>query len=250
MTKWSLACALSAVLGSMAHADGWDIQFAEPFALDRDVAVMDLDVDALPEGTFETLTARGVKVLCYVSVGTAETYRDDWGTFPKVLIGKNWPEWPDEYYLDIRRLDVLLPIMQARFARCAAAGANGIEPDNQDLQWADSGFDISADDTVAYMRALADLAHGMGLTIGQKNNPDVVPDLVGVLDFIVTEDCHHDGWCDQVTPYIAAGKPVYAIEYTDHPLDWDAACHAADQLGLLMIRKDRDLNGQNYAACP
>lgn len=250
MTKpW---CALTLVMSTAcaAHADGWDIQFAEPYALERDVAVMDVDVDALPAGTFETLNARGVQVLCYVSVGTAETYRDDWGAFPRAVIGKNWSDWPDEYYLDIRRADVLLPIMQARFAKCAAAGATGIEPDNQDLQWADSGFAISEDDAVAYMRALADMAHGMGLTIGQKNNPDTVGELVGILDFMVTEDCHHDGWCAQTAPYVAAGKPVYAIEYTDQPLDWDAACAEARTLGLLMIRKDRDLNGQSYAACP
>lgn len=241
---------LLCLIPTITAAGSWDIQFAEPFALDRKVAMMDLDLDSVPADTIRTLTAQGVQVICYVSVGTAETYRADYTDFPKAVVGKNWPDWPDEYFLDIRQIDVLLPIMQARFQRCKDAGAVGIDPDNQDQQWAGGGFKITKADAVAYMKALAQVAHGMGLTIGQKNNTDTLRELVGTLDFIVTEDCYQDGWCAEAAPYAAAGKPVYAIEYTDYLQDWPGACAEAAKLGLSMILKDRDLNGAAFKACP
>ena len=37
-----------------------------------------------------------------------------------------------EYWLDIRRINDLAPIMQARFQMCKAKGFDGIEPDNID----------------------------------------------------------------------------------------------------------------------
>lgn len=233
------------LLASTSGAETWDIQFSPPFVA-RDVAVIDLDW-AEP-AQIAAAKARGQTVLCYVSVGTAEDWRADFGDFPKALLGPEWTDWPGEYFLDIRQLDALLPIMEARFRSCKAAGADAIDPDNQDQQWA-GAFALSEADAVAYMRALAGLAHGMGLRIGQKNNPDTVDDLVGLLDFMVTEDCFADGWCDAALAYARAGKPVYAIEYTDTAVDFPAACDWGRGRGISFILKDRDLNGQTWAAC-
>lgn len=242
---------LGAGLGAMtapAHAapPTWDIQFSEPFAMGRDVAVIDLDMDS-PE-LIARAKAKGQRVLCYVSVGTAENWRADYAQFPKAIKGPEWRDWPGEYFLDIRQRDILLPIMTARFERCKRAGADGIDPDNQDQQWA-GAFPVTEGDAVTYMRDLARIAHGMGLTIGQKNNPDTVDELVGTLDFIVTEDCAADGWCDQVRPYAAAGKPVFAIEYGSRA-KFARACDAVAGWGFSMIRKDMDLSGRVYDTCP
>lgn len=227
----------------------WDIQFAPPFQLDRAVEVMDLDGEFTDAATVAALRARGVTPICYVAVGTWENYRGDAERFPESLLGKTWPEWPDERFLDIRALEMLLPLMRARFETCRDKGFAGIEADIQDLHWADTGFDISRSDQVAYSRALAELAHGLGLTFGQKNSPDLIPDLVGVADFIVTEDCFHDGWCADTTLYVAQGKPVYAIEYTDTGVDFAAACRYGETHGIDFILKDRDLTGATYTAC-
>lgn len=239
------ACLLALVLAAPDAAGGWDIQFVPPF-VDRDVAVIDLDWQE--PARIMAAKARGQRVLCYVSVGTAEAWRPDFAAFPKAVLGPEWRDWPGEYFLDIRQIDALLPIMQARFQACKDAGADAIDPDNQDQQWA-GAFPVSKADTVAYMRALADVAHGMGLQIGQKNNPDTVDDLAGTLDFIVTEGCFSDGWCADVLPYAQAGKPVYAIEYTDTAVDFAAACDWGRDRGIDFILKDRDLNGKTWANC-
>ena len=243
--------ALAALLpASPAMANGaagpWDIQFTEPFALNRDVPVIDLDIDAPTQ--IRAAKARGQQVLCYVSVGTAEKWRSDYAQFPAEVKGPEWQEWPGEYFLDIRRQDILLPIMRARFQACADAGADAIDPDNQDQQWA-GAFAVTEADTVSYMKALAGIAAGIGLTIGQKNNPDTVDDLVGTLDFIVTEGCFAEGWCGSVLPYAVAGKPVYAIEYTNTFLDFAAACTYGRAHGVSFILKDLALDGQTYQSC-
>ena len=244
-TGGSVAALVFGALPALAEDGPWDIQFAAPFVT-RDVAVIDLDMDRPDQ--IAAAKARGQRVLCYVSVGTAEAWRSDFAAFPADVKGPEWRDWPGEYFLDIRRHDVLLPIMEARFRACAAAGADAIDPDNQDQQWA-GAFPITTAETVAYMQALAQLANGMGLEIGQKNNPDAVPDLVGTLDFIVTEGCFVDGWCEDVLPYVHAGKPVHAIEYTDTPVDFAAACAYGRQTGIDFILKDRALSGQTYHSC-
>lgn len=230
-------------------AESWDIQFAEPFDFTRNVTMLDLDGEFTEASDVAALKVRGVEVICYVAVGTWENYRGDAEAFPEEILGKIWPDWPDERYIDIRQLDILMPLMQARFQTCKDKGFDGIEGDNQDLHWADTGFPIERADQVAYSQALANMAHEMGLAYGQKNSPDLVPELIDHVDFIITEDCFKDGWCSEVLPFIQAGKPVYAIEYTDTGVDFAAACVWGAGQSVSFILKARDLNGTTYKDC-
>ena len=63
-----------------------------------------------------------------------------------------------------------------------------------------------------------------GLAIGLKNAADMVAEALPFFDFAITEDCFVQGWCEQVLPFIAAGKAVFAAEYTDTGVDFQAAC--------------------------
>ena len=223
-------------------APQWDWQLSEPIRAPRSIDIFDTDPDSTNKRTIQRLNARGVYTICYVSVGTLEDYRDDQHAFPASVIGRTYGDWPDERFLDVRQLDVLLPLMQARFQRCKDMGFQAIEPDNMDVYDNASGFNISRRDGLRYIRALADLAHGMGLEIGQKNVPELTPDLVEVMDFVITEGCYIDGWCQEVFAYIRANKPVLAAEYTDTRIDWPSACAFAQAHNYSMILKDRDLN--------
>lgn len=227
----------------------WDIQFVEPFALDRPVTMIVLDPDNHDAEDVAGMKAKGMLVLCYVSIGTLEDWRSDIADFPSEVIGAALPDWEGERYLDIRRQDLLLPIMEKRFAVCRDAGFDGIDPDNIDAFSNDSGFDLAPTDTVAYVAALADLAHGMDLIIGQKNAPELSGALASTLDFVVTESCWRYDFCDAFKDYTAAGKPIYAIEYTDAQPDFAAACTEARAQGISMILKDRELSGAVYESC-
>lgn len=227
----------------------WDWQLSEPFNLNLPVQVFDLDPDSLGSGDIARLGARGILTICYVSVGTLEDWRGDVMAFPQQVIGKDYDGWPGESFLDIRQTDILLPLMQARFADCAAKGYDAVEPDNMDVYINASGFDITAAHTVAYVTALADIAHGLGLAIGQKNVPELTADLEPILDFVVTEACLADGWCDQVSAYAAHGKATFAAEYAVPTGDQATQCAVAAVAGMSLIFKEYDLDARG-TFCP
>jgi hypothetical protein len=234
---------------AVSRGPSWDWQLTDPYDLTRDVAVMDLDPGNHTKADIVALNARGITTICYVSVGTIEDWREDVPAFPASVIGRTYGDWPDEQFLDIRQRDILVPLMQARFQRCKDMGFVAIEPDNQDVHSNDSGLPISEADTVAYLNALADMAHGLGLQIGQKNVPELTSSLIAKMDFIVTEGCHIDGWCDDVLAYALAGKPIYAAEYTDTRVNFAAACAYGKANDVSFILKDRDLTAA-LETCP
>ncbi len=228
----------------------WDWQLSPPLELRRRVDILDIDPDLLSASQVRKLRARGTYMVCYVSVGTWERWRRDSGRFPRFVLGRTYEDWPDERFLDIRRRDVLLPIMRKRFRRCAEMGFQAIEADNIDIYEMNTGFPLTREDALAYARALADAAHALGLAIAQKNAPDIVDDLVNVMDFAVVEECFSQNECKTYLPWRARGRPVLVAEYALAGAAWLAACRQAETLGFSLIRKNRDLTGNVYRRCP
>ncbi len=220
----------------------WDWQLSRPLNLFAKVRVMDLDPDLISPRQARRLGARNVYLICYVSVGTWENWRADGKRFPRRLLGRSLAEWPDERFLDIRRVEILLPIMRARFARCKRLGFQAVEADNLDLHDQRTGFALRAEDVVRYARALAELAHGMGLAIAQKNVPELTVELSSFMDFAVVEECFTQGWCGQMRPYLDRNRPVLAAEYRHHQPHARRACAQAKRLGISLIFKRRALD--------
>ena len=243
----AMACALCIGGHAVFAGPSWDWQLTEPYDLTRAVDVISLDPYNHDPKEIAALKARGVKLVCYVSVGTWEPWREDAGEFPEEVLGKPLPYWPDERYLNVRRYDLLLPIMTKRLERCAALGFDAVEPDNIDLASNDNGLDLPQEVVLEYITLLAARAHALGLEVGQKNAPELVPDLIGFMDFAVVESCFHYGWCEAILPYVVSGKPVFAAEYTDADTDFDAACAWGAEHGVSFIRKDRDLTSYREA---
>lgn len=227
----------------------WDWQLASPRDLSRDVDVLALDFEDTTAGEIAGLKARGVRTICYVSIGSWEEWRDDADAFPPEVLGKPLPEWPGERYIDMRNLDVLVPIMAARFAKCAEKGFDAIEPDNMGAYDNDTGFGMDGEVLIAYMRGLIAEAHDLGLAMGQKNAIEMVPALAGVMDFMISEQCFQYRECEALGHYIALGKAVFNAEYIESGTDFDAACARSRALGIATILKTRDLN-KNGQACP
>jgi len=232
-----------------ALGDTFQIQFTGELDLSIPADVYDLDLFDTDAQTIADLHARGAHVLCYISVGSWEDWRPDADQFPVEVIGEKYEGWPGENWLDIRQVDVLAPILRARLDLCVAKGFDGVEPDNIEIHDNDSGFPITYDDQLAFALWLADEAHARGLAIGLKNAPDMAADADPYYDFAVVEDCFFYGWCSEMTPFLDAGKPVFALEYTDMDVDFEAACNNARSLGLMMILKHRDLDAFRQV-CP
>lgn len=89
---------------------------------------------------------QGRKVVCYLNAGGWENRRPDARGFPLEIIGKNLDDWEDERRLDIRRFDVLGPILEPRFNDWRDKGFDGIEPDNVDGFVNNPGFPMTYDE--------------------------------------------------------------------------------------------------------
>jgi hypothetical protein len=246
-----LACVASLALGCAAPATAdpgdrwvpepgatWQWQLSGPIDLTVDADVFDVDGVETSAATVAALHRAGRKVICYVDAGAAEEFRPDYTAFPDAVLGDSGG-FAGERLLDVRRLDVLAPIMAARFDMCRDKGFDAVEADLVDGYARDSGFPLTPDDQLAYNRMLADLAHERGLSIGLKNDLDQVPDLVDHFDFAINEQCFQYDECAELAPFVRAGKAVFTAEYELDPADF---CPDARAAGFSSIRKTPTLD--------
>jgi hypothetical protein len=212
----------------------WQYQLEDPVDTTVDADVFDVDVFDVDASVVRALHQDGKRVICYVNVGAVENWRPDVEQFPPEVVGEALDGWPGESWLDVRRHEVLEPIMAARLDMCRDAGFDAVEPDNVDGYSHDTGFAITAEDQLRYNRLIARLAHERSLSVGLKNDVGQVGELVGDFDFAVNESCVEEQECDLLRPFIAAGKAVLHVEYTLAP---DEFCATTAPLRFSSIGK-------------
>lgn len=206
-----------------------------------DAEVVDVDGFDTPTATVDELHRRGAHVICYVSVGSFENWRPDAPSFPEEVLGAPLDGWEGERWLDVRRLDVLEPIMAARMDRCRDHGFDAVEADNVDGYLNESGFPLGAEDQLAFNRRMAAMAHERGLSFALKNDLPQIPDLLDDVDFSIVEQCAEFDECDRVAPFVQAGKAVFDVEYD--------ACPAAVPTGVTMVLLPLELDGTSRRPC-
>jgi hypothetical protein len=210
-------------------------------------AVAAYDIDGFENGAAEVaaLHAQGKHVICYIDAGTSENWRPDFHRFPASVLGK--PNgWPGERWLDIRRLDVLGPIMSARFQMCRDKAFDAVEPDNIEAFSNKSGFPITAQDQLAFNEWVASEVHSLGLAVLQKNDGEQTSQLQPHFDGALSEQCNEFHECASFQPYLAAGKPVLNAEYR---LPAGRFCAADNAAGLMGARFNLGLDGSRFQRC-
>jgi hypothetical protein len=203
------------------------------------VDVYDLDAFTTLAATVAALRSAGRHTICYVNVGAREDFRPDAGRFPASVVGNGLEGWPGERWLDIRRWDVLVPILTARFATCRGKGFDAVEPDNADAYSNQSGFPLTQADQLAFNRRVAELAHRMNLAVGLKNDVEQAAALAPAFDFAVNEECAKYHECERLRVFVGAGKPVFHVEYD---LATGQFCPAVRALGFSSMRKRLELD--------
>ncbi len=217
----------------------WQIQYTGVIDVDLNVEMFNLDLFDTPPDIIETLHQRGIFVMCYFSAGSYEDWRPDASRFPSEILGKEMMGWLGERWLDIRRLDVFAPVMEARLELAVQKGCDGVDPDNVNGYVNDSGFPLTYEDQLAYNIFLAQAAHARGLAIGLKNDLAQIPDLLPYFDWMLNEECFTFRECDQLLPFVQSGKPVFVIEYQLPP---QAFCSQANQMSLNALHKNLELD--------
>jgi hypothetical protein len=144
----------------------WQWQLTTPVDQSVDAQMFDIDLFDNSASVVAALHARGRHVVCYLDAGTLEPGRPDTGDFPAAVVGKELPDWPGEHWLDVRRLDVLGPILERRLDLCKQKGFDGVEFDNVDAYANDSGFPLTGGAQLRFNRFLAGAARARGLSAG------------------------------------------------------------------------------------
>ena len=178
-----------------------------------------------------------------MSAGSWEDWRPDAGQFPESVKGRR-NGWPGEKWLDIRQINVLGPIMEARLDLCKSKGFDGVEFDNVDGFSNRTGFPLTYQDQLNYNTYLANEAHERGLSAALKNDIEQVFDLAPYFDYTINEQCFQYNECDYaqnslVANFINQGKPVFNVEYK---LATNKFCPQANAWGFSSMKKIYDLD--------
>ena len=152
----------------------WQWQLTNPVDTSVDVPVYDVDSTYTDASTVAALHAKGRKVICYVNAGAWENFRPDKNSFPSTILGTN-DGWTGEQWLDIRQINMLRPLMAARFAACRARVSTASRPTSWTPTPITTGFPTTAADQLRYNVMLAGLAHDLGLSIGSRTTSTRCP---------------------------------------------------------------------------
>ena len=190
----------------------WNWQLQGTVPTNTNVQVFDIDGFDNSASTVAALHAQGTKVICYIDFGTSENFRPDFGSFPESVQGST-NGWPGERWLDIRQLSVLEPIMTARMQMCVQKGFDALEPDNIDGYTNSTGFPLTAQDQLTYNTWIAKTAHGLGLSVGLKNDNDQTTQLEPYFDWALDEQCNQYSECGTEQVFTDANKAVFNAEY-------------------------------------
>lgn len=226
-------------------ADRWHIQYAGELEVPDGVDVVNLDMEETSESVIAGLQDDGIKVVCYLSAGSWEPYRDDASAFPDDLLGEAYIGFEDERWLDIRSPD-LRPLLTARISTAADKGCDAVDPDNVNGYENETGFDLTADDQLEFNRWLFAEVHDHGMAVGLKNDLAQAEELVDDVEFQVNEECLQYGDCGPLAVFVDVGKPVWSIEYEGEP---SIVCPRAQAHRFATWIKTLDLDASGHE-CP
>jgi hypothetical protein len=215
----------------------WQIQLNGKLKTTIPVTLYDVDLFDTPASTVAALHQAGRRVACYFSAGSFEDWRPDIGRFPAAVKGLG-NGWPGERWLDVRRLDILMPIMESRLALCKQKGFDTVDPDNVDGYTNTTGFPLTAADQLTYNASIANAAHARGLTVALKNDLNQTQPLVSYFDWALNEQCFQYDECHLLNPFRSAGKAVMNIEYKRSPKKY---CATANALNFNTLKKPLSL---------
>jgi endo-alpha-1,4-polygalactosaminidase (GH114 family) len=223
--------------GGNLHPHVWDFDlFVDEHIVGNSSTLNTVAVDAVHN--------RGGHAICYVDAGTWENWRADAGKFPRRVLGK--PNgWPGERWLDIRKRNVLRPIMTRRIHKCARAGFDAVEFDNVDAYTNSTGFPLTAKSQRRYNVFLANTAHRDELSAGLKNDLGQIPKLKRYFDFAINEQCMQYHECKALRAFTREGKPVFEVEYGARHLN----CGASNRLNFNAILKRLNLYASPWTPC-
>jgi hypothetical protein len=224
----------------------WQWQLQGKIDTGVDARVYDVDGFQAPARTVRRLHRLGRRAICYLDVGSWESYRPDAGRFPRSVLGRRYQGFPDERWLDIRRYRRFAAVLEHRFALCARKDFDAVEPDNLAGFENRTGFPLTARDQLRFDRWVARRVHAFGMAVALKNDGTQATQLAGLFDFAIVEQCFQYRECGSYRTFVNRGKAVFDAEYELDPSDY---CAPAATLDFSAIGKSYDLFARPWRPC-
>jgi hypothetical protein len=225
----------------------WQWQLQGRIDTGIEASVYDVDGFETPASVVRRLHRQGRRVVCYLDVGSWESYRPDAGAFPRTVIGRRYEGFPDERWLDVRRFPLFARPLRRRFGICARKGFDAVEPDNLAGWENKTGFPITAAVQLRFNRWVARQVHRRGMAVALKNDGSQAKELLSSFDFAIVEQCFKYRECDLYRPFVNQGKAVFEAEYELEPSDY---CNTARSIQFSAIGKSYDLFARPWRPCP
>jgi len=210
--------------------------------------VYDVDGFETSPHTVSQLHRKNIEVICYLDVGSWESYRPDTREFPRSVIGRRYQGFPDERWLDIAHFHRFEKPLKQRFDMCAHKGFDAVEPDNL-AGWErenHTGFRITRGDQLRFNRWVARQVHGRGMAVALKNDGRQADELVHAFDFAIVEQCFQYHECGFYRTFVRDHKAVFEAEYEQSPRQY---CKTARALRFSAIHKSYDLFARPWQPC-
>jgi hypothetical protein len=224
----------------------WQWQLQGKIDTSIDVPVFDVDGFETPASTVRSLHRLRSRVVCYLDVGSWESYRPDANRFPRSVIGRRYEGFPNERWLDVRRYRDFAAPLERRFSICERKGFDAVEPDNL-AGWENrTGFRIGRGAQLRFNRWVAQQVHRRGMAVALKNDGRQARKLVDEFDFAIVEQCFQYHECGYYKPFVRHGKAVFEAEYE---LELGQYCETAREIHFSAIGKSEDLFAKPWRPC-
>ncbi|KAK6520655.1 hypothetical protein TWF506_000904 [Arthrobotrys conoides] len=193
----------------------WQITLIRPpNNTDENVSAYDIDLFDNSVSFIANLKSKGYKIICYFSAGSYEDWRSDAKNFTRKDYGEAMDGWAGEWWLDTNSKNVR-NIVSDRIALAKSKGCDAIDPDNINGYQNPTGFNLTEDDAVSFLKFMAEEAHSRGMAIGLKNGGAIVGEVVKYMDFCVQESCVAYDECGPYRAFLEYNAPVFHLEYPD-----------------------------------
>ncbi len=166
----------------------------------------------------DKIKANNNEVSAYISIGTGETYREDYKDIQPFLVKKQWEEWGGEYFVDHTKTGII-ELMKKRIDNIAKMGFDWVEFDNMDWAFddvtrAEYGFTVTEKESIEYYNLLCTYAHQKGLKCMAKNLTSNIEDFDGVT-FESSSDSKNWWNENELKEFIAKNKVVLIVHYNE-----------------------------------
>ena len=254
-------------LDSTGHPMRWDWQIGRVAPLERTgagaVDLYDIDgflttraqVRAL-HTTWQASTLPHPRAACYLDLAW-EDYRPDGtpspGGFPAAALGRVYYGYPQERWVDLRRVPAVMRVFDARIEMCARKGFDAVEIDDIDSfnPPSTTGFQLTRGDVQNLLARVDNHIHRAGMTALWKNSGLLAWWGRRYTDGAVVEECYQFDECFSAQ---LAGSRQFGFACTGlggaHPCGYDAFTSQGKWVGEAEYREDGFVCGPGQTCGP